>query len=475
MCIVSRRRIAFRSLLAALGLAGAAAPLPAAPGDWFGIRVVDAEDGRPVPLVELETVNRRRFVSDNAGWVAVQEPGLRGQRVWFTVRSHGYAYPADAFGATGLALVVTAGGRAEIRLPRRNVAQRVARLTGEGGWRDSVLLGEPVPAAAARPLLNAQVLGQDSVQTATLGDRRYWFWGDTQRASHPLGHFRTAGATTAAVFDPEAGITYDYFTGPDGFSRGVVTVPGPGMVWLDGVLTAPDAAGVEYMFAHFSRMKSLDERVEHGLVAWDAVSNAFIRRATWPAAETWRHPAGHALRVTRADGDWYYFAQPFCTVRVPARAEAVSDPARYEAWTDGPTGACWSAAGPPRPPRAFALHRADGRAVVLHSGSVAWNDYARQWLMIAVEQGGAASYLGDVWLAAAPVPEGPWRLVCPVVSHDRYSFYNPVHHAFLDRAGGRVIYFEGTFAETFSGAPAPWAGADYNQVLYRLDLAAVAF
>ena len=192
-----------------LALALAADPLLAAPGDWFGVRVVDAEDGRPVPMVELETVNRRRFVSDNGGWVAFQEPGLLGQRVWFSVRSHGYAYPADAFGATGLALVATAGGRAEIRLPRRNVAQRVARLTGEGGWRDSVLLGQPVPAAVAQPLLNAQVLGQDSVQTALLGGRRYWFWGDTQRASHPLGHFHTAGATTAATFDPEAGVAYD--------------------------------------------------------------------------------------------------------------------------------------------------------------------------------------------------------------------------------------------------------------------------
>ena len=160
-------------------------------------------------------------------------------------------------------------------------------------------------------------------------------------------------------------------------------------------------------------------------------------------------------------------------MRVPARAEAVRDPGRYEAWTDGPTGACWSAVGPPRPPRSFALQDSSGRAVVLHSGSVAWNAYAHQWLLIAVEQGGSSSYLGEVWLAGAPAPEGPWRLMRNVASHDRYSFYNPVHHAFLDREGGRVLYFEGTFAETFSGAPAPLAGADYNQVLYRLDLATV--
>ncbi len=33
-----------------------------------------------------------------------------------------------------------------------------------------------------------------------------------------------------------------------------------------------------------------------------------------------------------------------------------------------------------------------------------------------------------------------------------------------------MIFFEGTFAATFSGAPGALAGADYNQVLYRLDL-----
>jgi hypothetical protein len=34
------------------------------------IRVVDAETGRGVPLVELVTVNHLRFVTDNAGRVA---------------------------------------------------------------------------------------------------------------------------------------------------------------------------------------------------------------------------------------------------------------------------------------------------------------------------------------------------------------------------------------------------------------------
>ena len=50
---------------------------------YFGIRVVDAQTGRGVPLVELETVNHLRWVTDSNGWVAFHEPGLMGQRVFF--------------------------------------------------------------------------------------------------------------------------------------------------------------------------------------------------------------------------------------------------------------------------------------------------------------------------------------------------------------------------------------------------------
>src|SRR6516162_4385150 len=66
------------------------------------IRVVDGATGRGVPLVELETVNRLRFVTDNAGRVAFNEPGLMGREVLFTVRSHGYEMKKDGFGFAGV-------------------------------------------------------------------------------------------------------------------------------------------------------------------------------------------------------------------------------------------------------------------------------------------------------------------------------------------------------------------------------------
>lgn len=49
-------------------------------------------------------------------------------------------------------------------------------------------------------------------------------------------------------------------------------------------------------------------------------------------------------------------------------------------------------------------------------------------------------------------------------------FYNPVHHPVFDQEGGRLIYLEGTYANTFSGNPDATPRYDYNQIMYRLAL-----
>ena len=110
-----------------------------------------------------------------------------------------------------------------------------------------------------------------------------------------------------------------------------------------------------------------------------------------------------------------------------------------------------------------------GKGVIAHRGSVYWNEYRRRWIMIAGETFGT-SMLGEIWYAEAESPLGPWGYARKVVTHDRYSFYNPVHHPFLDEDGGRHILFEGTYSRTFSGREVPTPRYDYNQVMYRLDL-----
>src|SRR5579875_83056 len=109
--------------VAAFVIACASAPVPSGPScsaaedaprqprdkskasAYAEIRVVDAATGRGVPLVELETVNNLRFVTDNAGRVAFNEPGLMGREVFFTARSHGYEMQKDGFGFPGVRII----------------------------------------------------------------------------------------------------------------------------------------------------------------------------------------------------------------------------------------------------------------------------------------------------------------------------------------------------------------------------------
>jgi hypothetical protein len=160
----------------------------------FAIRVVDQASGRGVPLVELKTTDAARFYTDNAGLVAFDEPGLMGAEVYFAVQSHGYEVPADGFGNRGVRLRPQPGGEATIPIKRVNVAERLYRVTGGGLYRDSLLLGRPTP--LRHPAINGLVLGQDSVVNGLCNGTLYWFWGDTNRPSYPLGNFDVPGATS---------------------------------------------------------------------------------------------------------------------------------------------------------------------------------------------------------------------------------------------------------------------------------------
>jgi hypothetical protein len=113
---------------------------------------------------------------------------------------------------------------------------------------------------------------------------------------------------------------------------------------------------------------------------------------------------------------------------------------------------------------------ASGNEVIAHAGSVHWNEYRNKFVMIAVQTYGS-SFLGEVWYAEAVKPLGPWTNAVKIVTHDKYSFYNPKQHPYFDADGGRFIYFEGTYSRTFSGNEQPTPRYDYNQIMYRLDLA----
>jgi hypothetical protein len=460
---------------------------------YFGIRVLDAQTGRGVPLVELRTVNDIARHTDSAGWVAFHEPGLMGREVFFAVSAPGYEYPKDGFGFRGVRLVTRPGTAATVKVKRTNIAERVYRVTGQGVYRDSSLLGWPAP--VPEPNLNAGVLGQDSVQAVPYRGRLFWLWGDTNLPHYPLGNFQTTAATSPLPgrrgCEPGVGIALTYFTDPDRPDRVRAMVPlqGPGAVWLFGLLTVQGGDGREALVAHYARHKSLAEVVEHGLVRFDDKAGVFRKVTTFDRKNTWRFPRGNAVRVRGSDGDYFYFAAPLCHTRVRATWDALLDPARYEALDPRSGKYAWRPdaepttqadeqklvrAGKlaPEQARYAIVDGQTGKPVRIHGGSVAWNGFRKRWVLIGVQRGDrdAPSLLGEVWYAEAESPAGPWRKAVKVASHPNYSFYNPRHHAFFDQDGGRVIYFEGTYTRTFSGNPAATPRYDYNQLMYRLDL-----
>src|SRR4051794_5779369 len=89
---------------------------------YFGIRVVDDQTGRGVPLVELRTTNEIAFHTDSGGWVAFREPDLMGREVYFAVSGPGYEAAKDGFGFRGVRLTPRPGGVAVVKVKRTNVA-----------------------------------------------------------------------------------------------------------------------------------------------------------------------------------------------------------------------------------------------------------------------------------------------------------------------------------------------------------------
>lgn len=472
------------------------------PGDYFAIQVVDRQSGRGVPLVELRTTNLIRYVTDSQGFVAFLEPGLMDREVFFIVESHGYEVPQDGFGYRGVRLRTTPGASAVVKIDRLNVAERLYRVTGQGIYRDSVLLGRPVP--LKNPVLNGQVMGQDSVFTCLYRGRVFWMWGDTSKPSYPLGNFAMSGAVSdlpgRGGLDPSVGVDLEYFVGQDGFSRKMAPLKEPGLVWLDGLLTVQDTRGNERMVAKFARLKGMEETLERGLMVFDDQTNTF-EPLVRPGLEflPYRN-TGHAFPVQAAGRRYYYFTSPSpvgVRLRVPAQWDAVVDANQYEVLTAlspeaaderRDSSARWirfgvmlASRGNDRTAAIEALEGEtkglkvldieSGREIIPHNGTVHYNAWRQRWIGIFGQLYGDSSALGEIWYAEADTPVGPWGYARKIMTHNKYSFYNPKHHPLFDQDGGRTIYLEGTYTWTFSGSEERATPRyDYNQIMYRLDL-----
>lgn len=475
---------------------------------FFRIKVIDDQTQRGVPMVELRMVDGTKYYTDSAGVIAFYEPGLMDTDVFFFIESHGYEYPADYFGYRGLKLSITEGGNAIVQLPRINIAERLYRITGTGIYRDSRLLGDHVP--IAKPFINGLVAGQDSALAVEHNDKLYWIWGDTSRPSYPLGNFKASGATSKLPanggLDPADGIDLTYWVDANGFSREMAPVAGTGVVWLGGMQTAPDGGGTERLFAYFMRLAGLGSPLEQGLVLWNESTEVFEEVSNIPLDET-LHPHGSApFKHVDSGVEYLYFANPLPNLRVKAELALMDQPDQFEGYTPMAAGTrfhgaatqlernpisgalvwAWKANTPPishaqqdqlinaglmaRSESPYRLKDFDSGNVLLeHNGTVAWNDYRQKWIMVFGVSFGS-SFLGEIYIAESDHIEGPWVHARKIVTHNEYSFYNVAQRSFFDQAGGRIIYFEGTYTMMFSGSEIPTPRYNYNQIMYRLDL-----
>jgi hypothetical protein len=465
----------------------------------FVIHVTDEQTGRGVPLVELRTINNVAWWTDSAGLVAFHEPGLMGDDVFFHVSSPGYEYPKDFFGNRGLKFRTVSGGRSELKLKRTQIAERLYRITGAGIYRDSVLAGEKSP--LNNPVLNARVFGQDTVIATPYRGKIHWFWGDTDRPSYPLGNFGASGATSELParggLAPAVGVDFKYFADKSGFSKPMCPDDefGKGLKWIEGVMTLPDENGRERLVARVAAGTGLETTQAWHLAVFNDEKETFESSVKWDIHAT--HDSAHPFRG-RVEGVEYLYLYP--NFRVRADLKSLRDLKNYEAFTcaagdgkwrgketeierdeSGLVRYSWKAGGDRLDAGRLRdlivhqkLNRTDawlqlvdiesGQPVEGDRGSVFWNSFRRKWVMIL------SGKPGDVWFSEAETPMGPWVFALRIATHGGYNFYNPTQHPFFDEERGRVIYFEGTYTQSFSSAPSKTPRYDYNQIMYRLRL-----
>lgn len=490
-------------------------PPPQTTTPYYSIRFVDADSGRGIPLVYLRSEYKFIYVTDSAGYVAFNEPELMtGQGLWLNVASYGYETPKGGFDTEGLQVFPSPGGSIELRLQRTQVAQRLYRMTGYGIYRDSVLLGQPTP--LERPILNAQVAGSDTVQCAKYHDKLFWMWQDTDQIAWPLGNFNMTGATTELPdkIDPEKGIDFHYLTSganddPNTFVRSLAQVPldtpGSYPIWVDGLTVVPDSQGRERLVARYYASGPNMECIEEGLVQWNDTKQQLDKITKLPRGCGGLAPMGHTYYVRDNGTRYAYYGK---NIRVKADFGSASDPSQYEAFTclstDGKTAQRradgtliwgWVKGGKPVNYESTnslisqGLIRAEestyrvvdmdsGKNITIAQVAIAWNPFLELWVNIMQELLGDTT-AGEIWFATARAPEGPWTNAKKVATHfmNTQSFkqnsndlYNPVQHYELMGDGGRLVYFSGTFVNTFSGNLWSTPFYHYNNLMYRLDL-----
>jgi len=432
------------------------------------IIVVDDDNGWPVPLVELRTTHHVRFVTDNAGVIAFDLPELMNKETWLFVEGHGYSVERDRFGYHGVRVTPKRGETITIKVRRELPGKRLGRITGGGLFAESQKFRD-----APDWMIDWKeqgILGCDSVQNAAHNGKLHWGWGDTVLPHYPLGRFHMIGATTSlhplTSYKPPIRLRYEYVTGEDSAGenstpRNIAKLPGDGPTWLSGYVSLPDRDKRNHLVAVYSKIKPPLAEYERGLCVWNDETSKFdplmkLWERTEESSKPSAAPTGHAVIWTdENDERWVLFGDPFPTLKCRATFEGWSNPETWQTL---------------KPQQSVPTANDSKTTIKPHRGAIAWNSYRNKWVTVFTQYGGNSSYLGELWYAEADAPTGPWANAIKVVTHNKYTVYNPQLHPEFTPEGSPILLFEATYTHTFSATKDPTPRHDYNQVLYRLDL-----
>ncbi|KAJ3430280.1 hypothetical protein M0812_23282 [Anaeramoeba flamelloides] len=485
--------------------------------EYHCIRFIDKKTQNGIPLVCLTTTNDQNYYTDSDGYIAFYEPGLMNTKVYFHIKSDGYKYPKDFFGYEGVSIKTVKGGSTEIGLERTMIAERIYRVTGQGIFRDSILLNKE---EADYPPIISQVMGLDSVQTTIYRNKMYWFWGDTNRVSYPLGNFSTTGATTRPDLDlSQVPPLFRFFEGKDGFVKGLIPFPKNGLKWIDSVATLPITQKRKkeqligfYLYTPNSANENKSIK-EQGLILWNDKSHQFEIITTYednsclfPTKPACISNGARIAQLHYEKGDqktYLYLGYPFAVYRCKPSLKSISisrnwasftcfqEGSRYDSFKierDGNGNVIWGWKKNTVPVTQSVqewLFRENnlepeqrywnifdpesGKRLLSQSGTMFWNNYKKKYISI-IQQLNGTSFLGEIFYLDSNSFHGPWKNPIKIITHNKYSFYNVFHHHRLDKEKGKIIFIEGTFANTFSQTKHPVPKYNYNQIMYQLDL-----
>jgi hypothetical protein len=474
--------------------------------DPFLCKITDSATGRPIPMVEFELENGFKLISDNDGYITVINPDLFGKTARFKIKGHGYTTgKKDFFGEESFVLKIKAGTEKTLQMKRIQISERLYRITGSGRYNHTIIGGK-TPSFVSDDLLPGAVIGQDSVICVPWKDSLWLFYGDTLGLS---GFNFSASCARIPLpkygkYDWESAIPLKYITDENGFAAPMINTGKPGFTWIEYVLPVKTGK-TESLLAKYVQHETLEKVAEAGFALFSTSRQNFkiVKRFYNSKPHKCMHPvpvkfgdqAGYLLspwEFTEPDPakimkkSEHHFYSPLKEIR-HEKGEYPSLQINGRRWKvnrnqNGRLVYSWRKNVPAidsslqqkllernlvvNSELLFApVDLESGDRLKNFNGSIVFNSFLNCWITIV--QGNKP---GEIYFSRADTAVGPWIFAKKVSEFTDYNFYNPVIHPWFNKEQGRIIFYEGTYTNYFSASKCKTPEADYNQVMFKLDL-----